>query len=125
MQVTFEPYNLITFKSYMQFATPEEFVNSIADTNAPGSPIHIRVIWANGILFRFFNQINSEAISKENLSGHIILDHIEFAVMKDYTKTMKIENKPMVTVDILDVSKHVVFNPLTAWIRDNLLITSK
>lgn len=105
----------------MPYDRVSDFIDSIVGANIPNTPVHIRLLWANGILFRFFNQINSEGLSKEYLSGNIIFDHVEFASMKEYIKNPRIENKPLVSVDILNVSKHVVFNPLTAWIRDNLL----
>jgi hypothetical protein len=121
MEVKFEPYKSMVFKSYLPFDSAASLIESIVDVNTPGTPIHIRLLWANGILIRFYNQAKSEALSKEYLSGNVIFDHIEFAPMKEYIKNPRLENRPMITVDVLDVSKHTVFNPLTAWIRDNLL----
>jgi hypothetical protein len=98
-------------------------VNTVTDGIPQGVPFQARFFWANGILFRFFNHAPSEALAKEIISGHLILDHIEFAPMPEYKNELKASTRPLASISVLDVSKHIVFNPLTAWIRDNLLKT--
>jgi hypothetical protein len=121
MEVAFEPYKRITFQSHLCYETAEEFVNAIALVNPPGIPFMARLFWANGVLFRFFNHFPSEALSKETLAGHLIFDHIEFAPMPTFRRELKVPERPLGIIDVLDVSKHVVFDPLTAWISQNLI----
>jgi len=123
MEVTFEPYKKITFQSHLEYKNADEFAQAIASsvTGGPGMQFLTRLFWANGILFRFFNHPPSEAQAKELFNGHLILDHIEFAPMPTFSKSIKIHENPDVTISVFDVSKHVVLNPLTAWIRDNLV----
>jgi len=121
VEVAFEPYKKITFQSHLLYKSAQTFANVIALANPPGIPFQVRLFWANGILFRFFNHTPSEALSKEILNGHLIFDHIEFAPMPEYKSELKVADRPLGTLYVLDVSNHVVFQPLTAWIRDNLL----
>lgn len=121
MEVAFEPYKKVTFQSHLFYETPEEFADVIALVNPPGIPFQIRLFWANGVLFRFYSHNYSEALAREELSGHLIFDHIEFAPMPDFKSELKVKDRPMGTIAVLDVSKHVVFAPLATWIRDNLL----
>jgi hypothetical protein len=121
MEVAFEPYKKISFQSYMLYENAEAFVSVIALANPPGIPFQARLFWASGILFRFFSHLPSEALSKENLNGHIIWDHVEFAPMPEYRPEIRVADRPLGTVAVLDVTNHVVFEPLAAWIRDNLI----
>ena len=121
MEVEFEPYKKITFQSHLQFESAEEFAAVIALANPPGFPFQARLLWANGVLFRHFSHPPSEAIAKELVEGHLILDHIEFAPMPTFKNEIKVAERPLGTIGVLDVSKHVVFGPLTAWILKNLL----
>jgi hypothetical protein len=121
MEVEFEPYKRITFQSHLCYETAEEFVKVIALPNPQGIPFMARLFWANGILFRFFNHFPSEALSKEILAGHLIFDHIEFAPMPTFERELKAPERPLGIIDVLDVSKHAVFDPLTTWIAHNLI----
>lgn len=121
MEVAFEPYKRITFQSHLCYETVEEFVKVISLANPPGIPFMARLFWANGVLFRFFNHFPSEALSKETLAGHIIFDHIEFAPMPNFVRELKVPERPLGIIDVLDVSKHIVFDPLTTWISQNLI----
>jgi hypothetical protein len=121
MEVAFEPYKKVTFQSHLEFNTAEDFVQSIVSGTTPmGMQVQLRLFWANGVLFRFFNHPPSEALSKELLSGNVIFDHIEFAPMPTYKNQLTTEN-PDVKILVADVSKHVVFGPLSKWIHDKLL----
>jgi len=121
MEVAFEPYKKITFQSYLCFETAEEFVKIACLANPAGMPFQARFFWANGVIFRFFSHMPSEALAKEFLSGHVVFDHIEFAPMPTFTRELKVQERPLGIVDVLDVSKYVVFGPLTDWIHGNLI----
>lgn len=121
MEISFEPYKKVTFQSHLMYNSPQEFVDIIGLATPPGVPAQARLLWANGVLFRCFNHTPSETLSKEMLSGHVMFDHVEFAPMSNFVSELRISNRPLMTVFVLDVSKHVVFAPLAAWIRDNLL----
>jgi hypothetical protein len=121
VEVAFEPYKRITFQSYLAYKSAEAYVNVIALANPPGIPFQARLFWANGVLFRFFNHPPAEALVKETIAGHLIFDHVEFAPMPEYKNELKVTDRPLGTMTVLDVSNHVVFDPLTAWIRKNLI----
>ena len=121
MEVAFETYKKISFQSYLPYETAENFVNAAIEGTPQGVPFQARFFWANGILFRFFNHAPSEALAKEIISGHLILEHIEFAPMPEYRTELRVPTRPLASITVLDVSKHIVFNPLTAWIRENLV----
>lgn len=121
MEVAFEPYKKVTFQSHLFYESAEEFASVLAMANPPGFPFQARLFWANGVVFRFFNHPPSEAMAKELINGHIIFDHIEFAPMPAFKNEIKVTERPLGTIGVLDVSKHVVFGPLTAWVRQNLL----
>lgn len=121
MEVAFEPYNKVSFKSYMPYETVDEFINVISFANPAGVPFQAKFFWANGILFRVFNQAPSEALGKELLRGHFVFEHVEFAPLPKYEKELKIPERPMGNIIVLNVSKHIIFGPLTAWIQKNLL----
>ena len=121
MEVAFEPYKKVSFQSYILYENANAFVRVIALATPPGIPFQARLFWANQILFRFFSQPASEAIVKERLDGHIIWDHIEFAPMPEYKAEIRVKERPQGTLIVLNVTKHKVFEPFTAWIRDNLI----
>lgn len=121
MEIAFEPYKKISFNSYLKYENPQAFVDVIAVANPPDLPFQVKFFWANGLLFRFFNHPSSETLSKETLSGHLVFDHIEFAPMPQYLNLLDVPNRPLGKINIVNVQNHVVFEPLTAWIRKNLL----
>jgi hypothetical protein len=121
VEVAFEPYEKVTFQSYLAYESAEAYVNVIGLANPPGVPFQARLFWANGVLFRFFNHAPTEALAKETIAGHLIFDHIEFAPMPEYKTELKVTDRPLGIMNVLDVSNHVVFDPLTAWIRKNLI----
>ena len=122
MKVNFKPYEDITFKSHLIYEGPEEFVKIIGLSTPPGVPSRTRLFWANGVLFRHFSFAPSESVVQANIDGHLVWDHVEFAPMKEYKPELQGgTERPLVTVFVLDVTNHVVFDPLTKWIKDNLL----
>jgi len=121
VEVAFEPYKRISFNSHIVFDNADDFADCIASANPPEIPFRIRLFWANGILFRVYNHAPSETFAKEILSGHLIWDHVELARMPEFRDEIKPTKRPLGTINVIDVSKHAVFEPFTAWIRDNLI----
>jgi hypothetical protein len=124
MEIEFDPYKKLLFRSHISYENHEALVEAICMGTPAGIPGRATLFWGNGVLFRFFAFPPSEAISKEYVSGNLIWDHIEFAPMPTYVKEIQgPRNRSMFTVYVLDVSRHTTFGPLTKWIRDNLLKT--
>ena len=121
MEVTFEPYKKLSFNSHMIFENAQELANVIAFAYPNGVPFQVRLFWANGIVFRFFCHPPTEALAKEILEGHLVWDHIELASMPEYKNELKVPERPLGNITTLDVSRHAIFAPLTAWVRDNLI----
>lgn len=121
MEVEFEPYKKLTFKSYFEYETSEQFVEAIAIPNPEGMIFQARLFWGNGVLFRCFNHPPSEALAKETISGHVIFDHVEFAPMLTFQKELKHPARTLGTITVVDVTKHIVFGSLSKWISDNLI----
>lgn len=121
MEVAFEPYKKVSFKSYLMYESSEAFAKVIALSNPPGIPVQTRFFWANGVLFRFFPLSPSETSAREIVNGHLVWDHMEFAPMPEYTNVLQVAERPLVTINVLNVSNHVVFEPVTEWIRNNLI----
>ena len=122
MEINFEPYEKVTFRSHLNYGSVEKFVSMIGLGTPPGVPSRTRLYWANGVLFRHFSLPPTDAYSKELIKSHLFLDHIEFAPMPEYQKEIQaLPEKPLATIFVLDVSEHVVFDPLTKWIKENLL----
>jgi hypothetical protein len=121
MEVEFEPFKKVSFQSYLEFGSAQEFANMIAFLTPPGIPMQTRLFWANGVVFRFFAHQPSETLAKEILIGHLIWDHVEFAPMPSYTNEIKVAEKPLVTICVQDVTRHAVFEPVAKWINENLI----
>jgi len=121
MEVTFESYKKVTFRSYLSYDSSEAFANAIAMATPAGVPGRATLFWANGVLFRFFSYQPSEALTKEHISGNLLWDHVEFAPMPNYVKEIQEPERPLVTIYVLDVSKHTVLEPVARWIRENLI----
>jgi hypothetical protein len=121
MEVAFEPYKKVSFQSYFKYESSEAFAHVIALSNPPGIPVQRRLFWANGVLFRFFSHPPSEALSREIVNGHLIWDHVEFAPMPAYKNVLKVVERPLVMINVLNVSDHVIFGPVSKWIYDNLI----
>ena len=121
MEIAFEPYKKVSFKSYLMYESSEAFTNVIARAIPAGAPVQAKLFWANGVLFRFFNFNPSEIEAKERISGHVIFDHVEFAPMPEYKNQLQVAERPLVAMYVLNVSNHVIFGPFTEWIRDNLI----
>ena len=125
MEIAFEPYKKLSFQSYMMYESAENFANVIALSHPPGVPGITRMFWANGVLFRFFNHSPSEEKAKQFHNGHVAWDHVEFAPMPEYQRVLQVNERPLVTINILDVSNHTLFDPASKWILNNLITGSK
>lgn len=121
MEVSFNPYNKITFQSYLPYENAETFAKVILLANPRELPGTATLFWANGILFRMFIHPNSETRAKQLMDGHIMYDHIEFAPMPQYKSEIQIEDRPLAKIYVLNVTNHTVLDPLTKWIYDNLI----
>lgn len=121
MEIAFEPYRKLSFRSYLQFDSPEALVRAITLNIAPGIPAHASLRWANGVVFSVANFQPADSVVKEYVAGHLLWDHIDFASMPQYQSEIRIPEKPLVTVNVLSLTGHTIFDPLTEWIRDNLL----
>jgi len=121
MEIEFEPYKKVTFQSYLAYENAEAFAKIIVSAVPHEAHSQTKLFWANGVLFRPFSHPPSEALSSEILKGHIIYDHVEFAPMAEYKSELKIVERPLVLINILNVSNHVVFDPLSKWIHDKLI----
>jgi hypothetical protein len=121
MEVDFVPYKKTSFNSYLKYESSQGFVEVLANANPPDFPFQAKFYWANGVLFRVFSHAPTEANAKEMMSGHLILDHIEFTSMPQYVSLLDIPGRPLGRVNVINVTNHTIFDPLSAWIRDNLL----
>lgn len=123
MEMAFEPYKKVSFKSYLQYDNPEEMVNTLTISIPPGVPAQYILKWANGILFQFATFKPADSLIKEYIAGHLLWDHIDFAPMPQYTPEIQVPSKPMVAITVIDLSHHSLFVSVTEWIRENLLKT--
>jgi hypothetical protein len=124
MKVSFEPYEEVSFKSHLFYKSAEKFAQVIASASPEGVHTQVRLFWANGIMFRFFNYRPSETLSKELLERRLPFDHIEFAPMPTYRPRLRVDERPLVNIFILDVTGHTIFDPFTEWLQNNLLKAS-
>jgi hypothetical protein len=123
MNISLEPYNRITIRSYLKHESPQAFVDALTLPLVRGTGARIGgLLWANGVLFRPFPYNPTDSITKEYLNGHLLFDHLEFAAMSEYAR--EIRNEEFV-ITINDVSNHLTFRELAKWISDNLLKKSK
>jgi hypothetical protein len=120
MQIVHEPYEKLSFRSYLEYESPE----LLASTIGLAAPSHVAaqmtLRWSNGVLFVISGFQNTDIVTKEFVTGHLIWGHIDFALMPEYRKEIKLPDKPMLTTDVLDLSDHTVFGPFGAWIKENL-----
>jgi len=121
MEIGFDPYKKLSFKSYIQYDTPEVFVKILTVAVPQGVPAQTTLHWSNGVLFRFANFQPTDSIVKEYVAGHLLWDHLEFAPMPQYAKQIKLPDNPLVTINVLNVSNHTLFGPLGKWICENLM----
>lgn len=101
----------------MQFDSPEAFAENEARNPFIDADDPINMLWANGILFRSSTFYPTDSISKEYLAGILHIDHVVFTKMDKYKKQLKLSREKGPTVNIIDMSKHSVFNELTKFLK--------
>jgi hypothetical protein len=120
MNISVEPYQKITIRSYLEHQSPQAFVDAITLPLVKGTNARMGgLLWANGVLFRNFPYAPTDSVTKEYLKGHLLIDLLEFAPMSEYTK--EIRNEEFV-VTVTDVSNHITLRELAMWVANNLLI---
>jgi hypothetical protein len=123
MNISVEPYQKITIRSYLEHQSPQAFVDAITLPLVKGTNARMGgLLWANGVLFRNFPYSPTDSVTKEYLKGHLLIDLLEFAPMSEYTK--EIRNEEFV-VTVTDVSNHVTLRELAMWVANNLIKKSK
>lgn len=121
MEIGFDPYKKLSFRSYIQYDTPEIFAKTLTVAVPQGVPVQTTMYWSDGVLFRVVNLPSTDTVVKEYVAGHLPLDHLEFAYMPKYAKQIQLPDNPMVMISVIDVSNHTLFGPLGKWIRENLI----
>ena len=117
MEFAFEPYKKITFKSMVQYETPEKLAANIALAVHPSATAHSQLRWASGVVFSIIGFAQTDSLMKEFIAGNLIWDHIDFAMMPKYKEEVKLPNRPLVTFSVVNLSGHPVFEPLCDWLR--------
>lgn len=103
----------------MSYRNPEEFVGAVTLSFLRGGGGRIGpLLWANGVLFRHAPFVPTGSMTSEYLKGHLPLDNLEFAPMKQYIKELQHGD---FIITIQDVSSNYVLNNLAKWILANLL----
>jgi hypothetical protein len=121
LEVSYEPYSKISFRSYLKFKTPEDLARALTVQISPSVPASGTLRWANGILFNVNAFQPTDSAVKEYLSGTLNFDHLDFAVMQNYASDIKLPEKPLIVFGVINLTGHTLFDPLTKWIRSNLL----
>jgi hypothetical protein len=120
MEISLEPYKKLTFRTYFEYNTPQDLARSLAMQIPVGIPASTTLRWSNGVLFAVANYQPTDSITKENIAGHVLYDHIDFAVMQEYQNEIKLPEREMVVLNILNLSEHPLFGELGHWIKQNL-----
>ncbi len=121
MEIEFKPWKHLEIRSYNTFDDVESFAQQVALPIPAGAAAQTQVFWANSVLFRFQPIANSEAISKEYLAGRLIWDTIDVAPMPKYAQVVTPQDKPAVTIRVVNVSSNPLFDTFTKWVGKELL----
>lgn len=112
------PYREVTIRSHMRYKNAHEFARAVTAPIPKGQVDKIgSLFWANGIVFRHFTFAASDSLTKEYLSGHLPIDHIEYAPMPQFQHEIQGDG---IAITLIDASNHLLFNELTAWIKTKL-----
>jgi len=110
--IVYEPYKQLVIKEYSEYPSPEGLVESLMA--APG--VTARLLWANGVLFTpILFPPATEVLSKAFLEGKIYWSSVSFALMPDYSATVKTHRGP--EVDVVDVTPNDVLREAAAWLK--------
>ncbi len=120
MEIAVEPYKKLSFRSYLEYPSPDDLANTVAAAIPPGVPASTAMRWSNGVLFSIASFQPSDSLTKEWIAGNVLYDHIDFSVMPQYQKEIKLPDKPMVVINLLNLSEHPIFGPLGEWIMKNI-----
>jgi hypothetical protein len=120
MEIAFEPYRKISFRSYLQYKSPEDLARAIAQSMPTGAPAQVPLRWSNGVLFAISGLPPTDSLVKELLAGHIAWDHVDFALMPNYVKEIKLPEKPFITFSVQDFSEHPIYGPFGRWLKEHL-----
>ena len=120
MQIAHEPYKKLSFRSYLEYDTPEELLDTMLMSVPPDLTARVALRWANGVLLAVGQFQQSDIVSKEFMEGHLIWDHIDFALMPQYRRTLVLAERPLIVINVLDLSQHSIYAPLAEWLKENL-----
>ena len=120
MEISVEPYKKLSFRTYLEYSSPEDLARTLVMSIPPGVPASTTLRWSNGVLLAIASFQPTDSITKENIAGHMLYDHIDFALMPNYQKEIKVPEKEMVVLNVLDLSEHPLFGYLGQWIKQNL-----
>lgn len=107
MEVAFEPYKKITFRSYQKYESAEQLANAIT-LGAPVGALFQNLLWAEGVVFRFAGLAATDSFIKSVIDGYLYWDHVEFAPMPTYSREIRATERAAM-LHVLDVSNHIVF----------------
>ncbi len=119
VDVEFVPYNKVIFRSMLKFNTPKDLGDSLAKGVSRTGISSLRLLWANGVIFRA-SRYPSDAVIREELKGVLNLNHIDFAPMDVYMESINIALSG-VKIPVVDVSNHTLFGPITSYLKTNFL----
>jgi hypothetical protein len=119
MEFVHSPYSKVSLRSYLQYETPESLIATIAVGATPSIPAQVVLRWSNGVLFTIAGFQPGDTLTKENIAGHLLWDHVDFTLMPKFASEIHISDKPLLTINIIDLSKHPIFGPFAEWIKTN------
>ena len=112
VDVVYEPYKQLVIKEYSEYPSPEGLVASLIA--APGATA--RLLWASGVLFTpSMLPPVTEALTKAHLEGTVYWSSVSFALMPEYSPSVKAHRGP--EVDVIDVTPNAVLRQATAWLK--------
>jgi hypothetical protein len=103
----------------LKFNTPKDLGDSLAKGVSRTGISSLRLLWANGVIFRA-SRYPSDAVIREELKGVLNLNHIDFAPMDVYMESINIALSG-VKIPVVDVSNHTLFGPITSYLKTNFL----
>jgi len=112
VDIVHEPYRQLVIKEYSEYPSPEDLVASLLA--APG--VTARLLWANGVLFTpVLLPPATEVLSKAFLEGKVYWSSVAFALMPEYSPSVKTHRGP--EVDVVDVTPNDILRQAAAWLK--------
>ena len=113
-----EPYTKVTVRSFMRYENADQYARAMTLNIPRGMGGRAgNLFWANGVVFKHANFSPTESLTKQYLLRHLPIDHLEYAPMPNYQPEINTEG---ITVTIIDVTNHTLFNSLTKWIKEKI-----